>query len=149
MESNVTLPRGVTIIPYRKGRFAISKRLSPSDRCPGLWQFPGGMVEPGEDTLQAARRELHEETGIDVLGHRFIFIAKSAPMVGYKGEVYSGYRYGVVLLKDEHPLNTEPDKHTLWEWVSAEELRNRVMLFGIVHYAFEFQRLLDSINDQS
>lgn len=34
----------------------------------GAWSVPKGMVEPGEDTEQAARREFQEETGLELGG---------------------------------------------------------------------------------
>lgn len=40
-------------------------------RCFAYWDFPKGEVEPGEDPLQAARRETAEETGITALDFRW------------------------------------------------------------------------------
>ncbi|KQT34853.1 DNA mismatch repair protein MutT [Sphingomonas sp. Leaf412] len=40
-------------------------RFTPDDRPP-LWCTPGGAVDPGESYEAAARRELWEETGLDV-----------------------------------------------------------------------------------
>ncbi|MFT4626197.1 MAG: 8-oxo-dGTP diphosphatase, partial [Myxococcota bacterium] len=45
-------------------RVLIGRRLVGA--WPGHWAFPGGGVEPGESRIDAALRELHEETGIAV-----------------------------------------------------------------------------------
>ena len=46
-------------------RVLIAKRV-PRGLNAGQWALPGGKLDPGEDAVTAALRELHEEAGLDV-----------------------------------------------------------------------------------
>ncbi|MCB9699821.1 MAG: NUDIX domain-containing protein [Alphaproteobacteria bacterium] len=52
----------VCLIDALGGRVLIGRRKTRP--WEGFWAFPGGKLEPGESVLQAALRELEEETGI-------------------------------------------------------------------------------------
>lgn len=55
--------RAAVVVVERDGRWLLQRR--PADGLlGGLWEFPGGKIEPGESPLEAARRELAEETGL-------------------------------------------------------------------------------------
>ena len=51
---------------HHEGRVLLTRRLS-SAHLAGLWEFPGGKVEPGEAPAAAVVRECHEECGIAVV----------------------------------------------------------------------------------
>ena len=66
---------GTTIIPrLPDGRIVLVRR---SDN--GLWGLPGGLVDWGEDIATAARRELKEETGLELVKIRRLVGVYSAP----------------------------------------------------------------------
>ncbi|MDQ2094254.1 8-oxo-dGTP diphosphatase MutT [Rhodalgimonas zhirmunskyi] len=48
----------------RDGRVLLAQRPEGKSMA-GLWEFPGGKVEPGETPEAALIRELHEELGIE------------------------------------------------------------------------------------
>jgi 8-oxo-dGTP diphosphatase len=54
------------ILTDAQGRVLLMQRL-PGKHLAGLWEFPGGKLEPGETVAQALVRELEEELGIEVL----------------------------------------------------------------------------------
>ncbi len=55
----------VAVISDRGDNILVSQRPDDAHQG-GLWEFPGGKLEPGETRLQALQRECHEELGIQV-----------------------------------------------------------------------------------
>jgi 8-oxo-dGTP diphosphatase len=54
------------------GRYFVTRRLKGA-HLEGLWEFPGGKIEPGESLADGLRRELKEELGTDVVIGEEIF----------------------------------------------------------------------------
>lgn len=66
---------GTSIIPILPdGRIVLVQRQDN-----GLWSLPGGMVDWGEDIATAVRRELAEETGLELVKIRRLVGVYSAP----------------------------------------------------------------------
>jgi 8-oxo-dGTP diphosphatase len=56
--------RVVAAILERSGSLLVCRRRDRPGK-PGLWEFPGGKIEPGESEAEALRRELKEELAVD------------------------------------------------------------------------------------
>ena len=53
------------VVQRGDGRFLLASRPEGSHLA-GLWEFPGGAIEPGETPDEALRREMMEELGVEV-----------------------------------------------------------------------------------
>ncbi len=63
--------RVVAAVIVRDGK-VLACRRAPHKSLAGLWEFPGGKVEPGETDEVALAREIREELGIDITVGEFI-----------------------------------------------------------------------------
>ena len=91
------------------------------------WSVPGGSMEPGELVEVAAKREILEESNLEI-GEMSLFGVFSGPELFYKypngDEVYNVI---VVYLSRDWRGDVEiNDEHTEWRWCSANEIAEDV-----------------------
>ena len=86
------------------GRVLICKR--PEGKAlAGLWEFPGGKVEPGEGPEAALIREMHEELGITITASclaPFVFASHSYETFHLLMPLYLCRRWEGVVVAKEH-----------------------------------------------
>lgn len=94
----------IIVLNREKNRLLFCKRMN--DPYKGLFNFVGGKIEKGEDSLHAAYRELYEETGItdkDINLYPFMDFVWHFQQI--RMEVYIGVLKSEVKLRSEkHPL---------------------------------------------
>jgi len=92
----------------------------------GEWSLPGGVLELGEELAEGVRREVKEETGLDVETVKQIAAFDRVVWDGTGGRTRVRYHYVIVdyvcrLKQGElHPASDVVDAR----WVSREELAN-------------------------
>jgi 8-oxo-dGTP diphosphatase len=65
-----SVPAVSAIVDDDDGRVLLARRAFEPDA--GLWDTPGGFLEEGEEPVEALKRELLEETGLEVKPDRFL-----------------------------------------------------------------------------
>ena len=60
----------VAAIIYKDGEYFATQR--GYGEFEGMWEFPGGKIEPGESSESALKREIQEELGIDITINKFL-----------------------------------------------------------------------------
>ena len=105
------------LIKNENGGYLFIRRASSFKTGPQKWDIPGGRIEPGEALLDALKREVTEETGMELekveslLDAQDIFVPEKDLHVVRL--TYIGFATGDVTLSDEHDT---------YKWMTKKEL---------------------------
>jgi 8-oxo-dGTP diphosphatase len=108
---------GVGVIVIKDGKVLLGERKGSHGE--GAWQFPGGHLEYGEAIEDCARREVEEETGLQIKYLRYgpftndLFAAEDKHYVTLY--VLADYLSGI-------PEVREPEKCREWGWYDWHQL---------------------------
>ena len=101
---------------WREGRVLISRRGEAGVHG-GLWEFPGGKLEPGETPLECLKRELQEEMGIAILPD---CVLEETEELLEDGRLLHFYFVQGTLPEGEPSLT----EHTAFAWAAPSELKD-------------------------
>ena len=111
------------IILDKKNRILLIRRSKNNYHSPGMWEFPGGKLDEGQDLSTALEREVLEETGLLIIPMTRIAYTESSiiPRGKYKGLPYVVLIGVGKLLGGKIKLSEEHDD---FKWVTEKEAHN-------------------------
>ena len=131
------------VIRRPDGRFLITKRVMTKAWAPGWWEVSGGGVQAGESSEEAVRREVKEETGLDVRnaegGYLFTYKRENPG----EGDNYfvDVYRFVMDISDEDLKLQTEETDGYMFatkEQIKAFAAEGKFLHYDSIKQAFEF-----------
>ncbi|MBQ8830877.1 MAG: NUDIX domain-containing protein [Oscillospiraceae bacterium] len=119
--------RFAVIIARHKNKFVFCRH---KDRT--TWEVPGGHRETGERIIDAAKRELYEESGAVEF--------ELSPVAVYGVKDGSGVTYGMLFFADIKVLDDIPEEYEIAEIIISETMPEKLTYPEIQPKLWEFAR---------
>ena len=114
---------GITFILLNtSGKALMQLRDANSKRYPNMWCFPGGAIEPDENSLQTVIREAKEEYGLIIKATNCAELTIHNLPYGVSARVYV-----CELDQNQHPVLNEGAN---MRWMEIDEIKNLQLGFG-------------------
>ena len=152
---NLPLRNGVGIVLLNnKNKIFVAKRI---DNPKNFWQMPQGGVNEGEDYLNAAYRELEEETSIknvklikEIEGTMTYELPDHLLGIIWKGK-FKGQKQKWFLMRfigndNEIDINTNNPEFLEWKWIDLEMITSVVVNFKLEVYKILQKKIKEIIN---
>ena len=102
------------VVLFNKDKILVLKRKN------GIWEFPGGGVEWGEDPQKAAARETKEETGLSAHNLSFLTVTSAT----YEKDGNEKHSIYVVYKGNTDTDNVQlTEEHSEYRWLNLTELK--------------------------
>ena len=152
---NLPLRKGVGIVVLNKeNKVFVAKRI---DNPKNFWQMPQGGVDEGENYLNAAYRELEEETGIKnielikeiegittyELPHHLLGIIWKGK---YRGQEQKWFIMRFLGKDDEINIKTIKPEFLEWKWININSITEVVVDFKLQVYKHLKEKIKEVIN---
>jgi len=128
------------------------------DNPGAAWQMPQGGIDKGEKPKEAALRELNEETGVrpdlvEKLAKTEDWITYDLPeeLIGqiwggkYRGQKQKWFLFRFLGQDSDVNIATEHPEFSVWQWMRAEELIDRIVPFKRAVYEQVFTTFRDHL----
>ncbi|KAL5553533.1 hypothetical protein UlMin_040934 [Ulmus minor] len=118
------VPRVAVVVFLLKGKSLLlgKRRSSIGD---STFALPGGHLEFGESFEQCAKREVKEETGLDIEKIEYLTVTNNVFLEQPKPSHYVTIFMRAILQDAEQlPQNLEPNKCDGWDWYHWDNLPN-------------------------
>jgi 8-oxo-dGTP pyrophosphatase MutT (NUDIX family) len=110
------------VIATKDGRFLITKRVMTKAWAPGWWEVSGGAAQAGEESEDAVKREIKEETGLDVSGAEGGYLFTYHRENPGEGDNYFVDVYRYVMDIEEKDIHLQEAETDGWRLATAEEI---------------------------
>ena len=122
------------VIKRPDGKFLITQRVMTKAWAPGWWEVSGGAAQAGEESFDAVKREVYEETGIDVSdadgGYVFTYKRENPG----EGDNYFVDVYRFIKDVSDEDVHIQTEEALGYRFVTKEEIENIAAKGEFLHY---------------
>lgn len=116
------------------GRYLITQRVMTKSWAPGWWEVSGGGVMAGEESEEAVRREILEETGIDVTGAEGGYLFTYSRENPGEGDNYFVDIYRYTLEIDDADVKLQEAETLGYRFATHDEIKELAKEGIFLHY---------------
>lgn len=122
------------VIRRPDGRFLITQRVMTKAWAPGWWEVSGGAAQAGEESEDAVKREIFEETGLDVSGAEGGYLFTYSRENPGEGDNYFVDVYRYTMDVKEEDIHLQEEETTGFVFATHEEIRKLAEEGIFLHY---------------